>query len=522
MKNIYVLIALYASIIGCTACEKSDAFLKIDKNKRDWTFDCEGGSFSIPVNCNYAYTVHLDSGADWITYEVVWQQVKVTVAPHDAGADRDAEIVIRSEDCVPIAVAVHQKIISLRDAPEKIELTNDKLSFSLEIAAGVEIGFETPGWIRAVDDSWECGAKVYTFEADRFLDTETDSRTGEITVVSADGGVGFRQAVTVEQSSYTNAAIKKLCELWATDPLQKNLTPADERYRLLAAMEEYSALCDRTAFRDTYLTASDAKASQMEQEYEILSCYRYAFDHVLEDVKHCVVEQGTAAVWMLYNMGIVVKTPTQCFGIDLNHRCAAALAPYLDFICITHNHADHTDGALNTAMLDAGKPVLSNFYTQSSAWCSTAAAVYRIGDATIRTSAATDHDKSTPKFTTAYRIDCGAGAGGFSIMHCGDSTFDTAQYAALEGGEVSLLVLRFGQAAEQNIIGTGAGQVVPRCVFFSHVIEMRHYIDRSPMRATILGCLGNMAANIDRTDEKYLPFWGEKFVWKDGRIRRDM
>lgn len=510
-----------ASIIGSTACEKSDAFLKINKNKLDWTFDCEGGAFSIPVNSNYAYTVELDSGVDWITYEVIWQQVKVTVAPQAGGTDRDAEIVIRSKDCEPVAVAVHQKIITLRDTPEKIELTNDKLTFSLEVAAGVEIGFETPDWISPVDDSWQCGAKVYTFAADRFLDTEAESRTGEIVVRPADSGISFRQAVTVEQSNYTNAAIKKLCELWATQPLQKNLTAADERYRLLAAMEEYSKLCDRTTFRDTYLAAPAAKAQQMEQEYEILSCYRYSFDHVLEEVKHTTVRQGTAVVWMLYNMGMIVKTPSQCFGIDLNHYYAAEFAPYIDFLCVTHNHTDHTDAALNTAMLNAGKPVLSNFFTQSSAWCSKSAAVYHIGDATIRTTI-TDHDKSTPLFTTAYRIDCGADAGGFSIMHCGDSSYDTAQYAALEGGEVSLLVLRFGQAVEQNIIGTGAGQVMPHCVFFSHLIEMRHNIDQSPMRATILGCLGNMAANIDRTDEKYLPFWGERFVWENGQLKSGM
>ncbi len=81
-----------------------------------------------------------------------------------------------------------------------------------------------------------------------------------------------------------------------------------------------------------------------------------AFDKVRREVRGTTVGD-VPAVWMLYNMGVVVKTREAVFSIDLHHRRAAELAPLLDFALITHNHDDHWRQDFYRAMDRAGKTV---------------------------------------------------------------------------------------------------------------------------------------------------------------------
>ena len=85
-----------------------------------------------------------------------------------------------------------------------------------------------------------------------------------------------------------------------------------------------------------------------------------AFDKVLMEVKAAVVTDKPA-IWLVYNMGVIVKTKETCFSIDLKHRRAPEIAPLLDFALITHNHGDHFTEGFYKAMNGAGKTVLSNF-----------------------------------------------------------------------------------------------------------------------------------------------------------------
>ena len=61
------------------------------------------------------------------------------------------------------------------------------------------------------------------------------------------------------------------------------------------------------------------KIADMEHD-GVLYFYRKAFDKVCREVKSTKVSEGTIVLWNLYNMGYVVKTPTQTFGIDLFHK----------------------------------------------------------------------------------------------------------------------------------------------------------------------------------------------------------
>ena len=492
--------AIYAFIVlFFLGCSKNDAFLKIDKTKLSWEMDALGGEISVPVNSNYAFTVNSDS--DWCQTVIKGQSARITVSPLNDAADRTASVLIESDGCAPVTVTVNQNAVSVTETGFFVDSGTG--TFVLPFVSSVPVSFDLPAWISEADGNvWEWGENVWTFVLEPYAG-EDESRKGEI-ILNTDSG--SRCTVTVEQSLYASEAVQNLYRLWKTDPM----SPDEERIALLQIMQSYTDRLPPDEFK-AYLDASDDVVEEMEEQYEALSCYRYAFNHVLDGLKYDTVEDGSVAIWLLYNMGFVVKTPSTAFGVDLNHRMAEEFAPYLDFLCVTHNHSDHTCTELMQAMADAGKPVLSNFWQGSSAYCSTVPTNYAIGSCRI-TTAITDHNEELRNFVTVFRIECGQDAGGFSFMHCGDSSFDENQFGNVEGGDLDLLVLRHGGREENNILGTGAGQVSPEYVLLSHVVELRHQIGESPIRFTIPDTFDN-AENV-KCDRTYLPFWGEKIVWK--------
>lgn len=509
MKKILMLTCCSLILFIGNSCDNDDdAFLKIDKTKREYTFDATGGNVSVPVNSNYAFDV--ESSASWCNVTIVNQSFKIAVDKLQDGYNRSAEITVTSKDAETVKIKVTQEAISIKELPSIILLTNKKNEFTIEITSSFPLVFDLPEWLQRKNmEEWTWGTNSYTFVAENYQGAE-GLRKDELTVKSEDSKIGYSLIVPIEQTNYTNEAILKLHQLWETSPISVNNT----RRNLFGTMQEYADQLLPNVFQ-SYLVSTETAAVDMEKNNPILSCYRYAFDKVLDRVKNENVEEGTTVVWLLYNMGIIVKTPTGCFGIDVNHRLAEQFAPHLDFLCVTHNHADHKSVELMNAMHNAGKPVLSNFYTASNMYYSTSAANYTIGDVSIRTNI-TDHDAELKNFTTVYRISCGSRSGDFTILHCGDSSFNPTQYTNVQGGNPSLLMLRNGNKIENNIIGTGAGQVKPSFAFLSHIIELRHQIGSSPKRFPILETLGHVS-QINCTT--YMPFWGEKLVWKNGVLK---
>src|SRR5690606_36070200 len=120
-------------------------------------------------------------------------------------------------------------------------------------------------------------------------------------------------------------------------------------------------------------------------------------------------------------------------------------------------------------------PVLSNFYANGGTYTSTSPTTYTIGNFKIRTDL-TDHlrDPNLPSdFVTVFRVECGSDAANFSMLHCGDSGFRPSQFTNVEG-PLDLLVLRWGAARENDILGTGSGQVQTNYAVLSHLIELGH------------------------------------------------
>lgn len=315
-------------------------------------------------------------------------------------------------------------------------------------------------------------------------------------------------APKTEPQPSENGAKEVMTKLWDTSCLSFN-TERDKAFELI---QGYADICSDTYFKN-YLKSLDDAAGNMEKYDPILTCYRTSFDKVFKEVSNTLVENGSSVVWMLYNMGYIVKTPNGCFGIDICHRYAEKLEPYLDFLCVTHNHSDHYSSELINKMFESNKPVLSNYLKKGEgyAYTSTVNSSYTIGSFTVTTNM-NDHNSSLINFVTTFQVDCGSDGGNLVLMHTGDSNYKASQYNIIK--PIDLFIPRYAPNAltENNVIG---GKVTPKYVLLSHILELAHAgVDESRWsismgleRASKLNCRNTI-----------LPFWGEKLIWKNNQL----
>ena len=312
---------------------------------------------------------------------------------------------------------------------------------------------------------------------------------------------------TPPQQETTDKAAELMGKLWSTSPLNAGNT---DRKSTFAELQGYADGCANTIFSN-YLTANETVASSLENSTTILGCYDAAFDRVLDGIKNDRLANGEVHIWMLYNMGYLVKTPSGCFAIDIYHRRAAELAPYLDFYCITHVHQDHKSESLIEAMKTAGKPVLSNFL-EGSVYTSTETSDYTIGTFKIHTFITNHNNGSTNVPVTVFQVSCDGTAGNFVLLHSGDSNFIPAQYDVT--ADIDVYIPRYAPNAltENDIIGA---VIHPEYVLLAHILELSHK-DPSDSRWTLeQGLVRASQLNCDKT---YMPFWGEKLIWKNGKL----
>lgn len=188
----------------------------------------------------------------------------------------------------------------------------------------------------------------------------------------------------------------------------------EDRYRLLQAEIDQIRAADFKAYKFDY-------RPEMLRRFAALQRLEDAFDRVLKEVRETKVTDRPA-VWFLYNMGVVVKTPETCFAIDLMHRRGHELASLLDFALITHNHGDHYTEAFYEAMNGAGKTVISNFKDNYGTrdWrrdggYTRVPKTFRIKDIEISSRLA-NHNDYLVDFTSTFEIK----SHGFVIYHTGD------------------------------------------------------------------------------------------------------
>ena len=228
-----------------------------------------------------------------------------------------------------------------------------------------------------------------------------------------------------------------------------------------------------------------------------------AFDKVLAEVKSTVVTDKPA-VWLVYNMGVIVKTGETCFSIDLKHRRAPEIAPLLDFALITHNHGDHFSEEFYRAMNGAGKTVISNFKDNygTKNWSkdggyTRAAKTFRIKDVEIRTSL-TDHNGYLVDFTTAFEVRVGK----YAIYHSGDCS-NVAKLNPTRRPDLWIVHPYCGMKVED-----GVEKMKPQLTVMAHLNELGHARDR--WRWTWFDGLKAKTRAEESGGAAIVPVWGER------------
>ena len=229
------------------------------------------------------------------------------------------------------------------------------------------------------------------------------------------------------------------------------------------------------------------------------------FEKVLREIDTADVSVHPA-VWMVYNMGVIVKTRESLFSIDLMHRRAEELAPRLDFALITHNHKDHFREGFYRKMNGAHKTVISNFLDnygvkdwKNEGGFTRAKKTFRIRDVEIRTSLV-DHNAYLIDFTTAFEIR----VGDWILYHTGDC--GVASKLRTTWGRPDLWVFFPGCGVD---VAEAERNVRPKQMSFGHLWELGHRYGRltTPMvRAAQKKALDAGTQNLT------VPLWGERIV----------
>ncbi|MBQ9372301.1 MAG: hypothetical protein IJU03_08925 [Thermoguttaceae bacterium] len=275
----------------------------------------------------------------------------------------------------------------------------------------------------------------------------------------------------------------------------------------LAAAETLQRSVDRlrAAEFDEYFSSDAETAKRWENERGILKFLDLSFDKILEELRATKVEDGTVVFWHVYNMGYLVKTPTQTFAIDVKHRRAKELVPDVEFLLITHNHGDHFVKNFCDALTEAGKPVVSNFIEND--WHTPEDEAERtFGDCSVKMRRV-DHNSRLIKFVTTFEINCGPRSGDCVVYHVGDSC-NVNQLNPTTPVDVFIPHLAVGLDVPKAVNET----IKPKVTLLSHILELGHLIDKWRWSYQY----GYDAVEKCHNDSVILPVWGEKYLYRRG------
>jgi hypothetical protein len=191
-----------------------------------------------------------------------------------------------------------------------------------------------------------------------------------------------------------------------------------ERMAVLQAAGDRLSDLDYRAYARSWET-NTTLADLLEARHAVLGYLRGATEKALDEIRSTRVREGLA-VWFVYNMGYVFKTPRACFGIDLDGRGVERLAPDLDFLLNTHEHGDHVHEPLLRAMFALNKPVVTRWYPGSLLVSQSTNLVF--GEVRVRVEIG-DHHHEQPRQRDnmlMFEVDCGPSANGAVIYHSGD------------------------------------------------------------------------------------------------------
>jgi len=231
-----------------------------------------------------------------------------------------------------------------------------------------------------------------------------------------------------------------------------------------------------------------------------------AFHKVFNEAATIKAEEAPA-VWLVYNVGVVVKTGSMLFTIDLHHRLAPQIADRLDFALITHNHGDHYTKEFYDAMnRKLEKTVVNNFIDNYGAHRGSGpfgggftrgGKRFKFGDIEIITSSL-DHNKYLVDYTMAFEVHIG----NFTLYHTGD-TSNIEKLNPLRRPDLWIVHPRCGLDVAQAV-----KKFQPRHTVIAHLNEMHHLKGKG--RWTWDHGFNAMKKVKDLGFHATVPFWGDR------------
>lgn len=335
-----------------------------------------------------------------------------------------------------------------------------------------------------------------------------------------------KNLLTVSVVSAPGEALVLAFRIFEDHPWEKTL-PCIENYDSLLAEKNYPAegsvereYCEQLIqngvlmMRNTVFNpfSADGEMAQedvesLEKQYPILRFYEGALDKIIRELQECSPAPDEVYLWHLYNMGYVIKCASTTFGIDLNHRRAAELEPYIDFSLTTHNHADHMDLPLFKKMMAQKKQIVTNFFPAPG--FHRPPAELELNGIRIITQE-NDHNATLRKFVTSYYMTL---PGGCTIFATGDSR--TVEQLD-PPGHVDIFIPhpRVGLSVPEAV-----EKFRPASVLYSHMLEMRH-TPPTPWYAVPYSLLKEERRSVAGKGSAALaPLWGEKLVWNTAEKR---
>jgi len=259
----------------------------------------------------------------------------------------------------------------------------------------------------------------------------------------------------------------------------------------------------------------DAERDAMYAKRPILRRYDDAFAKAVREAKDTVVaDANRPAVWYVYNMGVLVKTPKAFFSIDLCHRLAPTIADDLDFAVITHNHLDHYTEAFYQAMNSRRKTVIQNFRDNYGACLHVKGGVggfsrgecrYELNGVAVRTYE-TDHNHLLRGFVMPVEVH----VGDYVILHVGD-TFNTGDLRPERTPD--LFIHHAWCWGDSNQTSDGINAFQPKCAVIAHHCELGHNKKPNVGGGVPLAMAYKRKAETEAAGVRAVaPFWGDRIA----------
>ena len=289
--------------------------------------------------------------------------------------------------------------------------------------------------------------------------------------------------------------VEQLADVMWNQTSYKEITA--ERRAAMNEMQKYADSFTHTLFNEYLGTTAGTEKEQALEDWGLMQFYNMALEKLLQEIPATKVKKGQVVMWQLYNMGYVVKTDKQCFGIDLYHKHAEKLAPMIDFMLITHNHGDHYSKALVEKLERDGKAVYSNF--RDNGHKVKTGDDFTVGNISVKVTTV-DHNATLKNFVNTYEVNCYDAKGKDYIIFF---TGDAHNYEQLNPtGKVNLFVPHLAVGLNMP---KAVEKIAPTEVLMSHILELGHSITkwRWSYEYGIAEC-----EKLERRGV-YLPVWGE-------------